>query len=179
MGFVHRNEAPLEAISWFRQAAELADTVDSAWTAGICRSELSLLLSLYGDPGEAISLINDQFRIFRRAGDLGRARSAVRMAIPALHRLLDAQHLVDLVILDSGTADRPQIREPFNETAVEHVIEQIKAKTDADAIVKAVTRGRASTDEAVAELALELIDEAMVALPSPAHAKDGTSTGHT
>ena len=48
-----RARDPLEAIQWFRRAAELADTVASTWTGGVCRGELALLLALHGDPHEA------------------------------------------------------------------------------------------------------------------------------
>ncbi len=160
MGFLHRDRDPHESITWFQQGAQLADTVDSSWTAGICRGELSLLLSLHGDPYEAVSLALTQFLIFRRAGDAGRVRSCIRMVIPALHKVLDERNHPDLVTLDSGTFGRPQIREPFIDTAVNQSIDLIDA-ADSEAAGEARSRGGALGDDAVFDLALELMETAI------------------
>ena len=38
-GFAHRADDPARSIEWFRRASDLADTVDSTWTATLCRVE--------------------------------------------------------------------------------------------------------------------------------------------
>ena len=74
-GFAHQSTDPALAIDWFRRGAALADHVDSRWTAGICRGELALLLSLHGDPVEALGRALEQVR--RSAGP-GTARGCGR-----------------------------------------------------------------------------------------------------
>ena len=98
-GFQQREHDPHAAIDWFRRAAEIADTVKSRWTAGIGRGELGLLLSLHGDPAEALTLLHPQLVGFRRAGDISRVRACIRWAIPALCRLAPNDRRSDIVRL--------------------------------------------------------------------------------
>jgi predicted ATPase/DNA-binding SARP family transcriptional activator len=157
-GFRHRTEDPIQAIEWFRRAAELADTIDSTWTTGVCRGELSLLLALHGDPRAAIRLGVVQIAAFRRAGDIGRARGAIRMGIPALHRLTDESQLAQLVVLHAGTADRPHVREPFVDRAVAEVLDAIVDSIGPDAVNDAVSRGKAMDDHALLEQAIHMME---------------------
>ncbi len=155
-GFAHREHDPIQAIHWLSQAADLADTVDSAWTAAVCRGELTVLLALHGDPLDALELGLD-----RRAGDDARARGVIRMAIPALHKLLDERHFPDLVALDAGTANRPHIREQFNDQAVAAVRSRIGEAIGQDAIDAAEKRGHMMEDRRVFELGHQAMQSAL------------------
>ena len=159
-GFGHRDSEPVQAIAWFRQAADLADTVDSSWTTGICRGELTVLLALHGDPHEAIEMGLAQFVRFRRAGDAARARGVVRMAIPALHHLLQPDDWTDLLALEGGTADRPHIREPFNDQAVARVMSRITDRVGAEAVAEGTSRGMGMDDSAIFDLGQRLMQAA-------------------
>jgi predicted ATPase/DNA-binding SARP family transcriptional activator len=167
-GFLHREQNPIEAITWFRRALALADTVDSTWTAGMCRGELCLLLTLHGDSADALELGAAQFQKFRRAGDLSRAHSILRMAIPALQRHLDQEHWTDLVTLDAGTASRPFVNEPFSNQANAAVIETIRASLGIDAVNRAVLRATDMDDDALFELGLDAITKATTRTPTVA-----------
>jgi hypothetical protein len=123
--FLNRTHDPIQATEWFRRADELADTIGSTWTSGICRSELSHLLAIHGDSRAAIQLGPTQIRAFRRAGDLGRLRGTIRMWIPALHKLTDESLLAEIIVIDAGTADRPHVREPHIDQTVAAVLEAI------------------------------------------------------
>lgn len=166
-GFLHRQHNPTQAIQWFQRAATLADTVESAWTASICRGELTLLLALNGDPVEAVDLGLSQFLRFRRAGDLSRAHSVLRLSIPAVHRLTDRQHWDDLVTLEAGTASRPMVNEPFNNDAIATVLTNIERDLGPQAIMDARTRGLAMNDDTLFELGLHLISLARGDRPGP------------
>jgi hypothetical protein len=160
-GFLHRcRDEPLQAIEWFRRAADLADSVDSTWTSGICRGELALLLALHGDPAEALTLGLDEFGRFRRAGDDSRTRGVVRMVIPALHRLLGPEGWPDLVRLHGGTRGRPMIAEPHNDRAVDEVVASIESDLGAAVVADALARGSAMTDRAVFDLAQDAMEAA-------------------
>jgi len=153
-GFLHRyRDEPVQAIEWLHRAAELADTVDSRWTSGICRGELAVLLALHGDPAEALTLGLEQFGRFRRAGDDGRTRGVVRMVIPALHRLLGQDRWPDLVTLHAGTRGRPMIEEPHNDRAVDEVVARIAGELGTAVVADALARGSAMADRAVFDLA--------------------------
>ena len=159
-GFAYRDRDPIRAIEWFRRAADLADTVDSTWTNGICRGELTLLLALHGDPHEALEMGLAQFSQFRRAGDAARTRGLVRMAIPALHQLLEHDDWTDLVALEAGTADRPHIREPFNDQAIDRVISRITDHIGKVALAEGTSRGIGMDDRAVFDLGQRLMQAA-------------------
>lgn len=159
-GFLHRERDPVQAIRWFRDAATLADTVDSAWTTGICRGELMVLQALHGDPTGAIELGTDQFLRFRRAGDLSRAHSVLRMAIPAIHRSLGPEHGADIVALEAGTSQRPMVNEPFNNTVIVSVLDDIGQRLDPASFSEAQARGATMDDDALFELGLHLLSSA-------------------
>ncbi len=150
-GFARRDVDPLLAIDFLRRAATLAEGVESTWTSSIARGELAVLLALHGAATEAIELVGDLFQGFRRAGDDARARGALRMAIPALYRVLDEDRWHELVTLDAGTADRPRIKEDFIDLAIE---------AGAAKISEPEIRARA------AELGSTLDDRALFALAS-------------
>jgi hypothetical protein len=160
-GFLHRcRDEPIQAIEWLQRAAELADSVDSTWTSGICRGELALLLALHGDPVEALTLGLGQFGRFRRAGDDGRTRGVIRQVIPALHRLLGRERWHDLLTLHAGTWGRPMIVEPHNDRAVDEVVAVIEAEIEASVAADAMARGSVMTDRAVFDLAQEAMEAA-------------------
>jgi DNA-binding SARP family transcriptional activator len=152
-GFLFATESPLLALDWFRRSARLADTVNSTWTSAICRGELALHLGLHGDPVEAVDLAEQQLRTFVRAGDKGRARGIVRMAVPALRRLLPA----DLAVLHGGTVDRPMIREPHVDEAIEAVLQAVGVRLGAAGVENGVARGSVMDDDAIFDLALDLM----------------------
>jgi hypothetical protein len=158
--FALRDDDPTGAIESFRRAAALADTIESSVVSSNCRTELALLLSLFGDPLEAARLIDDELRAFRRAGDVGRVRGTIRHAIPALYRLLGSERGVDLVMLEAGTAARPHIRQPFRDAAIAEIRATITASLDNDVVDGAVRSAQSLTDSELAERALELIHEA-------------------
>src|SRR6185503_20255738 len=137
---------------------ELADTIGSTWTSGICRSELSHLLAIHGDSRAAIQLGLPQIRAFRRAGDLGRLRSAIRMCIPALHKLTDEALLAEIIVIDAGTADRPHVREPHIDETVAAVLEAIADTIGPQAVSDAVTRGKVMDDRALFEQAIQMME---------------------
>ncbi len=165
-GFLHRDHKPTEAITWFRRALDLADTVDSTWTAGICRGELTMLLALHGDPADALEMGAAQFLQFRRAGDLSRAHSTLRMAIPALQRQLDEEHWTDLVTLEAGTASRPFVDEPFNNQAITAVIQTIRDQLGTEAVNQAADQATHMDDTALFELGLHAITNARTRTPT-------------
>jgi hypothetical protein len=157
-GFLHQTRDPIQAIEWFRRSADLADTVGSTWTSGICRSQLSHLLAVHGEPREAVQLAAAQIRAFRRAGDIGRARSVIRKGIPALHKLTDNSRLDELVVLDAGTADRPHVREPFIDQSIAGIVDAITGLIGARAVNDAISRGKAMDDRAVFEQAIRMME---------------------
>jgi hypothetical protein len=157
-GFVNRASDPARSIEWFRQAWPLADTVASTWTSGICRIELSLLLALHGDPHDAVELGLPGLLAFRRAGDTARVRGVIRMMIPALHRIIPPPRRVDLIVLDGGTADRPHVREPFNDNAVADVVAQIVNEIGQETVDEAISRGAGMLDQDVLDLVLTIIE---------------------
>jgi predicted ATPase/class 3 adenylate cyclase len=157
--FSHLDDDPIQAMEWLRRAADLADTVDSSWTSGICRGELAGLLSVHGDPSEALDLALRQFTMFRRAGDAARARDVIRVAIPVLHRLTDRRRWPDIVILDAGTSDRPQVRQPHHEQRVETTINEIRHHLGDDVTASAALTGSTLDDDEVFGLAYELMLE--------------------
>ncbi len=168
-GFLHREHNPTEAITWFRRALDLADTVDSTWTAGLCRGELTLLLALHGDPAEALEMGAAQFVQFRRAGDLSRAHSTLRMTIPALHRQLDEKHWTDLVTLEAGLSSRPFVDEPFNNQAIAAAIETIRNSLGTETVNQAAHKATHMDDNALFELGLRAITNARTRTPTVAH----------
>jgi predicted ATPase/DNA-binding SARP family transcriptional activator len=155
-----RDDDPIGAINSFQRAAALAETIESRVISSNSRTELALLLSLYGDALEAARLIDDQLRAFRRAGDVGRVRGTIRHAIPALHRLLGTERRVDIVILDAGTAARPHIRQPFRDAAIAEITAQIAASLDNDVVASVARTAESLSDDDLAERTLELIHEA-------------------
>jgi len=157
LGFAKRVVDPLLAIDYLRQAATVAESVESTWTTSIARGELAVLLALHGDSTEAIQLTGDLFQGFRRAGDEARARGAVRMAIPALYRVLDENRWHELVTLDAGTADRPHIKEAFIDLAIEAGAAKI---ADPDVRRRASQLGVTLDDSAVFALASEVMRSA-------------------
>lgn len=166
LGFAHRDREPATAIEWYRRAAALADTVESHWTSGVCRGELAVLLALHGDPHEAVGLVHAQLQRFRRAGDAARARGMVRSSIPALRRLLGAEHWPTLVTLDAATADRPQINEPFNERAIASVLQGITSHLRPDVMRHATSIGRSMDDLTAFDLAQSTMELGLMqALP--------------
>jgi hypothetical protein len=79
------------------------------------------------------------------------------MVIPALHLLVRPPQWVDLVVLNGGTADRPHVREPFNDRAVANVITQIVNDIGREAVDQAASRGAGMTDQDVLDLALSMM----------------------
>jgi predicted ATPase len=156
-GFARRGADPLLAIDYLRRAATLADSVESTWTISIARGELAVLLALHGGTTEAIELVGDLFQAFRRAGDEARARGAVRMAIPALYRILTDDRWHELVTLDAGTADRPRIKEDFVDLAIEAGAAKI---SDPEVRARATELGATLDDRAVFALASDVMRSA-------------------
>lgn len=155
--FAEREADPLLAIDYLRRATTLAESVGSTWTTSIARGELAVLLALHGDSTEAIELVGDLLQGFRRAGDEARARGVVRMAIPALYRVLDEERWHELVTLDAGTADRPHVQEAFIDLAIEAGAAQI---SDPDVRRRATQFGSTLDDCAVFALASEVMRSA-------------------
>lgn len=156
-GFARRGVDPLLAIDYLRRATALADSVQSTWTSNIAQGELAVLLALHGDAAEAIELVGDLFQRFRRAGDEARARGAIRMAIPALYRVLGEDRWPELVMLDAGTADRPHIKEAFIDLAIEARAAKI---SDPEVRSRAAELGATLDDSAVFALALDVMRSA-------------------
>ena len=178
-GFTLREHEPLEAIQWFRRAAELADGVASTWTASVSRGELALLLALHGDPHEAAALGLAQLHVFRRAGDAARASGIIRMTIPAIHRLTGLEQAPALIVLDTATAQRPHVIETFNDDAVAATLADLRERISATAVDEAHARGVTITDHDLYDLATRTIEAAIgtarnpspaVTQPAPAHA---------
>jgi hypothetical protein len=167
IGFAPRDDDPIGAIDSFRRGAAIADTMESSVTAGNCRGELALLLSLYGDALEAARLLDDQLRAFRRSGAVSRVRGAIRIAIPALYRLLGTERAVDIVTLDAGTTSRPHIRQPFNDAAIAEITAQIAASVDNDVVAGVARTAEALSDDDLAERALALLHEAIATATAP------------
>jgi hypothetical protein len=165
-----RAEDPAQSIEWFRKASVLADTIESKWTSATCRAELSLMLALHGDPDEAVELGLTQLLAFRRAGDAARVRGSIRLALPAFHRLVEPSLLVQLVVLDAGTANRPYVKRQFNEQAISAVVAQIADVVGQEAVDQAASRGARMPDQEVFELALRMLEAAAgdaTQLPAP------------
>lgn len=161
MGFALEESDPESAIAWLRKSRELASSVDSNWTAAICSGELAALLALHGNPSEALELAAEQFAMFRRAADDGRARGIVRIAIPALGKILSGEPCLDLVILDAASDDRPRIREGFVDKAVTETIAAVNDLLGSDACSAAATRGRLLSDEQAFDLAHGVMSDAI------------------
>ena len=168
-GFAHQSTDPALAIDWFRRGAALADHVDSRWTAGICRGELALLLSLHGDPLEALGLALQQVTAFRRAGDGSRVRSFIQIALPAVVELLAEERWAEIVVLHAALSSRPVIREPFVEAAVEEVLARIAATLGPDAMARSVAIGRGLDDATLFDMATATMEELLT--------PDSTSVG--
>ena len=160
MGFTKQEDAPAEAVAWLRESANLADTVQSHWTSGVGRGSLAMLLSLHGDPNEAIELLVEQFHTFRRAGDAGRVRGVIQQAIPALHELLAPDDQLDLVTIFHGSHDRAHIRIPLADELSARAIDQIRASHSEAAVDAAAARGNALPDSDVFDLSTRLLESA-------------------
>jgi hypothetical protein len=178
-GFTRREHQPLEAIQWFRRAADLADAVASTWTASVGRGELALLLALHGDPHEAAALGLAQLDVFRRAGDAARASGIIRMTIPAIQRLTGLEQAPALIVLDTATARRPHVIETFIDDAVAATLADLRKRISTKALDEAHARGVTITDHDLFNLARRTIHAALgnagdpsppVTRPTPAHA---------
>jgi hypothetical protein len=91
------------------------------------------------------------------AGDEARARGALRMAIPALYRVLDEDRWHGLVTLDAGTADRPRIKEDFIDLAIEAGAAK---NSDPEVRARAAELGSTLDDRALFALASDVIRSA-------------------
>ena len=160
-GFALREHAPLEAIQWFRRAAELADTVESTWTGGVCRGELAVLLALHGDPHEAAQLGLAQINAFRRAGDAARVCGVIRMTIPAIERLTGLQDGATLIVLDTATALRAHVIETFNDQAVAEALGRVREHISSEAADEAHARGVTISDHDLYDLTEQIIQAAI------------------
>lgn len=156
-GFACRRTDTEAAIEFLERADAIALLVESTWISSIARGELAVLMALHGDANEAIELAADQFERFRRAGDDARARGAIRMAIPALYRVLDARRWLDLVALDVATASRPHIEETFIDDAI---AESAACIDDHDAVARAMERGMRLDDTALFVMASMVMETA-------------------